>query len=196
LKDESVKQINPVVVLLTLAALAGGFLIIEESPDSAPSGSMAAGTESHLAAASAESQPAKIGPHETKSFSTNAVSVSKRDVACRISGLKAQPCNVYVAVFESEPGFPKSEQSTMTTIVPATEDHVEVSLSLPENQSAAIAVFQDLDGNGKLSKNTIGLPVEPYGFSNNARALMGPPSFQQAVIQVSNAVERLEIRVR
>ena len=40
----------------------------------------------------------------------------------------------------------------------------------------AIAVFHDLNGNGKLDRNLIGLPSEPYGFSNDV-GRRGFPSF-------------------
>ena len=102
-------------------------------------------------------------------------------------------------IFESEAGFPKSELSSQTTVVPSTEGQIRFSLELPRNQPVAIAVFQDLDGNGTLSKNQIGIPTEPYGFSNNARGLLGPPSFRQAVFTISDGRDRaeaMEIKVR
>jgi uncharacterized protein (DUF2141 family) len=44
----------------------------------------------------------------------------------------------------------------------------------------AISLFQDTNGNGKLDSNAMGMPTEPYGFSNNAAGNFGPPSFAQA----------------
>ena len=49
----------------------------------------------------------------------------------------------------------------------------------------AIIVFHDENGNSKLDKNALGVPTEPYGFSNNVRGFLGPPSFKKAVIQVN-----------
>jgi len=97
-----------------------------------------------------------------------------------VVGLTAKSCNVYLAVFESESGFPKPEFSTKTVVVPATEEQVRVLLELPTNRPVTIAVFQDLDGNGQLTKGQMGIPREPYGFSNNARGTFGPPAFTQA----------------
>ncbi|MBM3418733.1 MAG: DUF2141 domain-containing protein, partial [Bacteroidetes bacterium] len=31
----------------------------------------------------------------------------------------------------------------------------------------AVAVYQDLDRNGRLDKSAFGFPTEPYGFSRN-----------------------------
>ena len=46
----------------------------------------------------------------------------------------------------------------------------------------ALSVFQDANANGRLDMNAIGIPTEPYGFSNNAAGNFGPPKFEQAVV--------------
>src|SRR3954465_4244362 len=38
----------------------------------------------------------------------------------------------------------------------------------------AIILFHDENGNGKLDKNALGVPTEPYGFSNNVQGFLGP----------------------
>lgn len=44
----------------------------------------------------------------------------------------------------------------------------------------ALAVIHDENLNGKLDANWLGIPSEGYGFSNDARAALGPPSFSAA----------------
>ena len=36
-----------------------------------------------------------------------------------------------------------------------------------------------------LIRMLLGVPTEPYGFSNNARGFLGPPAFKKAVMQVN-----------
>ncbi len=48
----------------------------------------------------------------------------------------------------------------------------------------ALSVFQDANGDGKLDTNPAGLPIEPYGFSRDARGRFGPPSFDDAAVDV------------
>ncbi len=128
--------------------------------------------------------------------SATSTEVLRRDTVIRVTGLKAQRSNLLIAVFESPAGFPKSDQSTHTTTIEAEGEKVELSLSLPINCPIAIAVFQDLDGNKMISKSSIGIPIEPYGFSNNARGLFGPPTFQQSVVRLKEGSDTLEITVR
>ncbi|AWJ92863.1 DUF2141 domain-containing protein (plasmid) [Azospirillum baldaniorum] len=51
----------------------------------------------------------------------------------------------------------------------------------------AIVLFHDEDGNGKLNKDALGVPTEPYGFSNDARGFLGPPAFEKAIMQIDDS---------
>ncbi|MGZ8876304.1 MAG: DUF2141 domain-containing protein [Halobacteriota archaeon] len=57
----------------------------------------------------------------------------------------------------------------------------------------AITPFHDENGNGKLDRNALGVPTEPYGFSNNVQSFFGPPAFKKAVMQVSADDEAVRI---
>lgn len=123
----------------------------------------------------------------------------RREQVFTISGLTAKESKLYVAVFESEDGFPKPELSSQTVVVSAIDSQVRLGIDAPLNQPFAIAVFQDTDGNGRLSKSKMGAPTEPYGFSNNARGLLGPPSFEKAALllqQNQDCTIPINIKVR
>src|SRR5437764_9308992 len=66
---------------------------------------------------------------------------------------------------------------------PAGAKVVFVYRNLPAGRYA-VSVFHDENGNGKLDTNVVGMPTEPYGFSRDARALMGPPSFADAAFDL------------
>jgi uncharacterized protein (DUF2141 family) len=46
----------------------------------------------------------------------------------------------------------------------------------------AIILLHDENGNARLDRNGWGVPSEPYGFSNDARGFLGPPSFAAAAM--------------
>ena len=60
--------------------------------------------------------------------------------------------------------------------------------------SYALAVYQDVDGNGELDRNALGLPTEPYGFSNDIGRL-GPPRFAQALFRMDGDMA-IEVEIR
>ena len=48
----------------------------------------------------------------------------------------------------------------------------------------AVAVFQDVNYDGKLSANFLGIPTEPYGFSKNKFGTFGPPDFKEVSFEI------------
>lgn len=56
---------------------------------------------------------------------------------------------------------------------------VTYRFDLPDG-TYAIGIFVDANDNNKMDKNFLGIPKEQYGFSNNAKARFGPPSFDDA----------------
>ena len=44
----------------------------------------------------------------------------------------------------------------------------------------ALVVFEDLNNNGLLDQNKLGIPQEPFGFSKAKLSIFGPPSFNKA----------------
>ncbi len=53
----------------------------------------------------------------------------------------------------------------------------------------ALSIFHDINDNGKLDTNLLGIPREPWGFSNNARGRLGPPDFEAARFIVNGKKE-------
>ena len=53
----------------------------------------------------------------------------------------------------------------------------------------AVIVFHDEDGDGRLNKNVLGMPTEPYGFSNAARGFLSAPSFKDAAVAFDGSTD-------
>jgi len=59
----------------------------------------------------------------------------------------------------------------------------------------AIKIFHDENGNRKIDMGWRG-PTERYGFSNDARGLLGPPGFEAAKFEVAARAMEVEIHVK
>ncbi len=80
---------------------------------------------------------------------------------------------IKVAVFTSPEQFLNPTAAAQAFELPPSAQRVTASLTLSD--VCAIAVFQDMDGNGRLTTNRLGIPSEPCGFSNNVVIKRGPP---------------------
>ncbi|MEM8901061.1 MAG: DUF2141 domain-containing protein [Bacteroidota bacterium] len=60
----------------------------------------------------------------------------------------------------------------------------------------ALSLYHDQDDNGKLNTDGMfGLPSEPYGFSNNAKGMFGPPSFEKCLFEVEGET-RITVKLK
>jgi uncharacterized protein (DUF2141 family) len=60
----------------------------------------------------------------------------------------------------------------------------------------ALAVYHDLNNNGELDKNFVGIPKEPYGFSKDFRPKFSAPSFEDCTFEVtSEAAQKIAVRL-
>ena len=64
------------------------------------------------------------------------------------------------------------EQAVEGTLTITAED-------LPPGEYA-IRIMHDVNGNDELDANFVGMPTEPYAFSNNARGMFGPATWEDA----------------
>lgn len=77
-----------------------------------------------------------------------------------------------------------SDKGCLTKVLSANGGKARaVFLTVPPGQHA-VKVFHDVNANGQLDTNKLGIPNEPYGFGNDARGTFGPPAFEEAAITI------------
>jgi len=102
---------------------------------------------------------------------------------------------VRVALFKSETGFPdKPEKAYRRIKAEIKHKKSEIHFNSLRFGVYAICIFHDENSNGKLDTNWMGIPTEGYGFSNNAKAFMGPPSFEDAKFELNS--DRMNMRIK
>lgn len=63
--------------------------------------------------------------------------------------------------------------------VPAVPGETVVTLHNIPPGTYAIQTFQDVNSNNKMDTSWIGLPLEPFGFSQDAKPFLSKPSFDE-----------------
>ena len=74
----------------------------------------------------------------------------------------------------------------MRVVKPGGQNQIQLPVDLP-NGEWAVAITQDTNNNDKLDKNFLGIPTEPYAFSNNIRPTVSAPDFNQCKFLVSGS---------
>lgn len=100
----------------------------------------------------------------------------------KILNIKNSTGTVACALFESAEGFPTEylREATNIMIIKIRKDQARCDFEDIPPGTYAMVVIHDENMNGKLDTNFLGVPTEGYGFSNDARGVLGAPAFSAA----------------
>ncbi|WP_394225251.1 DUF2141 domain-containing protein [Pseudoalteromonas spongiae] len=121
----------------------------------------------------------------TLSLSLFILPVSAQTVQFNIEGIQHDKGKLYIQLFKGENNFKKGEAHNVA-IVNAKKGQLTVTFNDVEPGNYAIRYFHDENNNQDFDNNMFGMPIEGYGFSNNAPVNFGPPSYQQMTFIVSD----------
>lgn len=107
-------------------------------------------------------------------------------IVVKFVGLKNDKGRVGCELFNSEQGFPKDRSRALKKMwTSVAQNEATAVFGGVGPGKYAVTCFHDQGLTGQLTKNFLGVPTEEYGFSNNARVVMGPPSFTEASFDYS-----------
>jgi uncharacterized protein (DUF2141 family) len=122
----------------------------------------------------------------------------------QVEGLRNQEGNVCFKIYNGSRGFPNDNDSAVR------RECVPIAANLPENPedpfsysfeglefgTYAVAIYHDSNENELLDRGDFGMPIEGYGFSNDAPAVTGPPDYGDAVILIAGTNPSIQIQMR
>jgi uncharacterized protein (DUF2141 family) len=96
-----------------------------------------------------------------------------------VKGFKNMEGQLMVGLFNSEGQFmSKTPYKGAIVKISANEELIRFE-NLPYGDYA-VSVLHDINSNGEMDKNFLGIPTDGYGFSNNVMGKFGPPEWLQA----------------
>jgi uncharacterized protein (DUF2141 family) len=100
----------------------------------------------------------------------------------KILDIKNSKGTIACALFESSVGFPTEylHSATNIMVIKIRDKQARCDFEDMPKGTYALAVVHDENMNGKLDTNFLGIPTEGYGFSNDAKGVIGAPSFSAA----------------
>ena len=120
---------------------------------------------------------------------TTAVSVVVTDLPSTQATLKLYFYNV------KENFLVRNHYTLLKYVKPAGRNKVVYPIQLPAGEWA-IALTQDLNENDLVDRNLIGIPTEPYAFSNNVHPRFKAPSFDDCKFTVGGPSETVTISMK
>ena len=107
---------------------------------------------------------------------------AQNNLAVKIDNIKNDNGDILIGLYDNGHNFPR--KTSDGRIVKASKDGVTVAFHDLKPGLYAITVLHDENSNKDMDQSKIGIPKEGFGFSNNARASFGPPSFDKVKIEL------------
>lgn len=101
------------------------------------------------------------------------------DVALTVRNIRKSQGTIWIGLYDSEASFLVKEKAIVKGY--PVEQIGDMIISLPDVSygTYAVALFHDLNDNGVLDQNVLGVPREPYAFSGELQSQWRLPSFSE-----------------
>ena len=114
----------------------------------------------------------------------------------RVVGLESSAGEVALALYATAETFDARQDPVAKARLPIESGSVSWQVTDLVPGRYALAAYHDADADGELDRGVGGWPTESYGFSNDARGVLGPPGFNAAALSLVPGDNQTEIRVR
>lgn len=91
---------------------------------------------------------------------------------------------IFFALYNSEDNH-MADEPFRSAEVDVINSKAEVVVENLKSGEYSFSYFHDVNSNGELDTNFVGVPKEPYGFSNGEKGRLGPPDFEDCKININ-----------
>ncbi len=113
-----------------------------------------------------------------------------------VTNLTAAQGNLFIGIYNRAEGFLEVKNVVWSATIPVTRTgFMDIPVQGLAPGTYAVACFHDLNGNGKMDMNMLGIPTEPYCFSNNVRPRFRAPNWDETKFELGPAGKSISMRM-
>jgi len=113
----------------------------------------------------------------------------------RVEKVSPRGGDVRLALYDAQ-DYAGDQDPLTDKVVPAHPGETVVTLENLKPGIYALKLFQDFNRNGQFDMNWIGLPLEKFGFSNDAHPTFSEPSFDAAKFELRPGANTITIHLQ
>ena len=116
------------------------------------------------------------------------------DLEVTVKALRNDKGQLRMAIFNDPGEFPRGNEIRSLDIQAKLGD-VTALFSGIKPGTYALAIHHDENLNNEMDTNFVGMPNEGYGFSNDARVFLAPPTFEAASFVIDEKLEKISLYI-
>ena len=132
----------------------------------------------------------------TASEDTSQSASATGNLTLVITGFGSNEGMVLARVDSSKATFLQGEDFFRAADAKVKDGKAEIVFESVPYGTYAVSAVHDENGNGTLDQGDFGIPLEAYGFSNNARGQFGPPTFEASAFSFTPDSTTVTIEVK
>jgi uncharacterized protein (DUF2141 family) len=114
-----------------------------------------------------------------------------------VRGMRSPKGNITITIYPDDAAhFLDGKFKVARQKVPVTLPVTAACFALPAPATYAVALFHDENDDGHLNTNTLGIPTEGAGFSNDPTLYFGPPSLEKVRFPLHPGDNSVDVRVK
>lgn len=121
--------------------------------------------------------------------------LAQHSLQVKVTNIKKIHGQVQICLFKDGIGFLSKGKPIECEWIDVNSSSLDFTFDSIVAGEYAVIVIHDLNDNQDLDTNFIGIPSEPYGFSNNPSTTFGPPDFEEASFKMSQDM-KIEVKLR
>lgn len=110
------------------------------------------------------------------------------EITINISNIQENAGTIEVGVYDTGENFLESGHTYKTYSIPVKNNKASLLIEDLPAGNYAISLYHDENSDGKCNRNFIGIPKEPYAFSNNFKPKFSKPSFKDCVFELTENI--------
>jgi len=130
-------------------------------------------------------------PHLVQSQTPPAV---RNCIMITMTGLRNAQGMVRMGLYDNPARWPQPGGAAMNCVAPIVGNQASCGFEpVRPGLDFAVAGSHDENNNGRFDQNVLGLPLEGYAFTNDARPMLAAPSFDECKVHFTGGILRLSI---
>lgn len=119
----------------------------------------------------------------------NTTFFAQHHFTVEVSDLVPDKGTLYLGLYNKKNGFLKENAAFANGKMKVRGNTVSYTFRDIPSGEYAVAVYQDVNSNGKCDRNIVGYPTEGFGFSKNYRPKLSAPSFDDVKIVIKQSTK-------
>ncbi len=138
--------------------------------------------------------PASAAPSSTAN--TCSATAGHTVLAVTVKGVHSSKGEVAITVYPGDPKRFLAAHAKLARVRLPAAPIVHACMAVPKAGDYAIAIYHDENGDHHFNRSFVGFPAEGYGFSNDAPAVAGLPTYSATKFTAHDGVNSLTITMR